>query len=581
MQFYPKKILIHDAVRRRWLEFSKPTRVIVARRLDEVIPALDKAEAIVNERGLYAVGFISYDAAPAFDSALKARRATSFPLAWFALCPRPRQPALSPAPAPGSYCAGQWRPDISRRAYRAAIDEIRRRIFAGDTYQVNYTFRMRSHFCGDPESLFLDLVRAQRSDFGAFIETREFAVCSSSPELFFRLEGDRLVSRPMKGTAPRGLLIEDDRRMGRWLRKSGKNRAENVMITDMVRNDMSRVAERDTVRVPELFSVERYPTLWQMTSTVECRTRAPVRRILEALFPCASITGAPKPMTTAIIRALEPTPRKLYTGAVGFIAPGRKAQFNVAIRTVVVDKRSGSAEYGVGGGVTWDSTGAGEYEECLVKARVLSLRMPEFSLLETMLWTPARGIFLLRRHMARLRDSAEYFGFKLDVRRVAAALAAAAAGWSCPKRVRLLVDRAGRHTLQASDYAPQARRAPPRVGLAKAPVRSDDPFLYHKTTRRDVYEQARASRPDCDDALLWNERGEITETTICNVALKINGVLYTPPVKCGLLPGAYRAMMLARGELKEKILSLEHARKAQAIYVMNSVRGMQRADVDF
>ena len=278
--------------------------------------------------------------------------------------------------------------------------------------------RMHASIERDPFYLFLQLTDAQQSSYGAYLNTGRYAICSASPELFFELDGDRLRSRPMKGTASRGQTLAADRIQAERLHHSVKNRAENVMIVDMVRNDMARVAEIGSVRVLRLFEIERYPTVLQMTSTVECRTRASLPEIFTALFPCASVTGAPKIRTMQIIRDLEPGPRGVYTGAIGFVAPGRRARFNVAIRTVVVDTVAGEAEYGTGSGIVWESDSAEEYQECRLKARILTVMPRAFDLLESLLWTPESGCFLLERHLDRLRDSAEYFDFPFDERKI-------------------------------------------------------------------------------------------------------------------------------------------------------------------
>jgi para-aminobenzoate synthetase/4-amino-4-deoxychorismate lyase len=318
----------------------------------------------------------------------------------------------------------------------------------------------------------------------------------------------------------------------------------------MVRNDMGRVAAVGSVQVASLFDVERYPTLWQMTSTVTAKTDVSLGDIMTALFPCASITGAPKPSTMQIIANLETMPRRVYTGCIGFIAPNKRAQFNVAIRTVLIDKEIGEAEYGVGGGIVWDSVSGDEYEECQVKARILTERRPDFSLLETLLWTPEEGYFLLEYHLQRLRDSAAYFDFPENVDKI----------------------RDGTISCQETMLTMTNEPQPVRLGIAPTPVDSANPFLYHKTTHRQVYDAARSGCPDCDDVLLWNEQGEITETCIANVVLEFDGELVTPPVRCGLLPGTFRAWLLDQGIVREKVVTIKGLKRSKRIYLVNSVR---------
>ncbi len=548
--------------------------------MDEVIPALQDLEATVETDRLVAVGFFAYEAAPAFDPALSVRADGAFPLLWFGLFDPPQQVSQLPAPAAGPDCGWAWEPTVTPGEYRRAFDAVMERIRAGDTYQVNYTYRLRHGAAGDPWDLFLRLAQAQDPPYGAFLDTGDWVVCSASPELFFRLDGERIASRPMKGTAPRGRWSADDRRRARNLRRSPKERAENVMIVDMVRNDLGRIACTGSVTVPELFALEAYPTVWQMVSTVAARTRAPLADILAALFPPASITGAPKARTMQIIAGLETTPRRIYTGAVGFIAPGRTAQFNVAIRTALIHRPTGTAEYGVGGGLVWDSRAAAELEETRVKARVLRGRpRPEFELLETLRWTPAAGGYLLDLHLRRLAGSAAYFGFALDPAAVRAAMRCATAGLPpAPHRIRLLVARSGAVRIEAAPLL-RTPHTVLRLALAPEPVDPADPFLYHKTTRRDVYEAALRACPGAPDALLHNPRGELTETTIANLVVKLRSALYTPPLACGLLPGTLRQHLLRCGRVRERVVRIEELAACETIWRVNSVRGMERIAV--
>jgi para-aminobenzoate synthetase / 4-amino-4-deoxychorismate lyase len=573
-----EQIILHDARRRQWLRFAEPVEVVEARSREEVLPQLRRVERLVQEHRLFAAGFISYEAAPAFDPALHVREESGFPLLWFGLYPRAdviEPPAGSESPS--AYQVGEWSPTVVEEDYHATLAQIKGHIARGDTYQVNYTFRLLASFAGDPWALFRDLVRAQEADYPAFVDTGRWAICSASPELFFRLDGSHLVTRPMKGTAPRGRTLAEDEAQARWLYNSEKNRAENVMIVDMLRNDMGRIAEVGTVQVPRLFEVERYPTVWQMTSTVTAATGASIYEIMTALFPCASITGAPKPRTMQIIAALEATPRCIYTGTIGFIAPDRVAQFNVAIRTVLVGRERGRAEYGVGGGIVWDSDAAEEYAECRVKARVLSEKPVAFALLESLLWEPGEGYFLLERHLERLRESAQYFGYPVDIDAVVARLKTLSSGLrQGPYKVRLLVARSGEISCEAA-HLEAASGAAARVSLATEPVDPSNRFLYHKTTNRRLYERARAGRPEADDVLLWNERGEVTESTIANLVVQVDRDMLTPPVDSGLLPGVFRGWLLDQGLVREQVITREMLRQADRLFLINSVRRWREA----
>ena len=567
-----QQVILRDDMQSTWLLFADPIHVIQARSIHDVLPALQRVEHLVTSQGLYAAGFIAYEAAPAFDSALRVRPADGMPLVWFGIYASPRI-VVPPQGSAATYHVGEWQPTVAREEYNTVIAQIKEYIARGDTYQVNYTLRLRAPFSGDPYAFWANLVKAQGARYAAYVDIGRYVVCSASPELFFSLQGSRLVSRPMKGTAPRGVRLEDDLRLRNRLYHSEKERAENVMIVDMVRNDMGRIAVTGSVRVPALFEVERYPTVWQMTSTVEARTHAPVPDILRALFPCASITGAPKVRTMEIIAKLESTPRGVYTGAIGFIAPSRRAQFNVAIRTVVIDRESGTAEYGVGGGIVWDSLPEQEYREYHTKARVLTTSWPDFQLLESLLWEPGRGYFLLDPHLKRLAASAEYFGFPFDRALVQELLRAAVLEVpAVPHKVRLLLSAQGDLHVEARPLSSSQNARPWRVALAPQPVVPDSPFLYHKTTYRDVYEAARKARPRHDDVLLWNTRGELTESTIANIAVRLGGVWFTPPVSSGLLPGTFREWLLRQGHIQERVIYLEDLRRAEGLALINSVR---------
>jgi len=563
---------VDGAGRAAWLRFAAPDRVITAARPDEAAGALREIEAAVDN-GWHAAGLLSYEASPAFDEAFVTLSPGALPVLWFGLYREPEILRCLP-PANGAFDIPCWLPSVGRETYHAAIARVKDYIAAGDTYQVNYTFRMQSAFSGDPWALFIALHRAQRGCYSACLDLGRHVICSASPELFFRLTGEEIISQPMKGTAPRGLSWRDDETRARELHESEKNRAENVMIVDMIRNDLGRIARTGTVKVRSLFDIERYPTLLQMTSTVAAETAAPVSDIFGALFPCASITGAPKVRTMEIIAELEDGPRGVYTGCIGWWAPGRQAQFNVAIRTVHIDRKAGQVEYGVGGGIVWDSVDLDEYRECEVKARVLYADSPDFRLLETLLWIPGRGYFLFERHLERLANSARYFGYRVDLDDISARLYNAAASLPPERhRVRLLVDEEGGAAIETYPLARSFPRRPWKVAPATSPVDSRDRFLYHKTTHRAVYDAARAGHPDCDDVILYNERGEVTESTFANVVARFGGDLLTPPVECGLLAGTYRTDLLEKGRIREGIITHSDLQRADALYLINSVRG--------
>lgn len=553
----------------QWLYFSHPHRVIEVHNLDYVLPALREVEDLVNANAWHAAGFLSYESSPAFDKSLKIHSQSDFPLLWFGLYPAPRLVSLPEPASPKP--ALVWSPTIDRDTYNAAIEQIKNHIAGGRTYQVNYTMRLRADFDTDPWNFFIHLAQTQ-NNHAAYIDTGRYIIASASPELFFQLNGDTVTGRPMKGTVKRGRTILEDEEKAEWLRNSEKNRAENVMIVDMIRNDLGRIAKVGSVHVPELFTVEKYPTLWQMTSTVKATTTAPITNIFKALFPCASITGAPKVSTMKIISELETTPRKIYTGSIGFIAPNRTASFNVAIRTALIDRETQSAEYGVGGGIVWDSTSTDEYAEALLKARVLTESPPQFSLLETILWTPDEGFFLHERHIARLLDSADYFDFPISKEAITCYLDGVSSQFTLSQRVRLLLSKNGNLSHEASPFQQTENSLPVKACLAKGPVNSGNVFLFHKTTHRDVYDSAHKDFSDCDDVLLYNERGELTEFTIGSLVVEMDGRHYTPPISCGVLAGTFRAHLLETGQVEERTVQVEELKRFEKIFRVNSVR---------
>ncbi len=542
----------------------------VASGAEEVLPVLARVEAAVEEEGLHAVGFVAYEAAAAMDPALPRPESGPWPLAWFGLF------TPSPVPVevtdPGPLPPVIWEPEMEPAAYRQALMRIRELLAAGETYQVNLTYRFRARWEGEPWPLFCHLFLQQPSAHAVYLETPQWAVCSASPELFFRRAGRAILSRPMKGTAPRGRFWAEDVLQAETLRTSAKERAENVMIVDMVRHDLGRVCLPASVTVPRLTQVERYPTVWQMTSLVAGRTEASLPQIFQALFPPASIIGAPKIRTAQIIQELEPSPRGLYTGAIGWVRPGRRAEFNVAIRTVGIHRVRGQAEYGVGGGIVWDSVASAEWAETQLKARVLGPRPPAFALMETMRATPA-GVPWWPWHRQRLAESAAYFGWQLPWSTIEAELAA-----QCRLLTALLVLRVqlwpdGRRVWQTRPLPAPLR--PYRVCFVPGFVDESDPLCCHKTSCRQRLEAARqrALAQGADDAVLINRRGQVTETTLANLLVLERGKWRTPARTCGLVPGVGRARLLARGRVEEAELTPADLLRAERILLINAVRG--------
>ena len=589
-----------------WRRFSFPDKMLTAKTVEDVPRLLERVDAAVR-KGMYAAGYVTYEAAAAFGLPAPAAAAGPLPLACFGIFSPDNVETLGRFPAEGVSETGEWQPTISHEDYLAAVARIKEYIAAGDTYQINFTFRLRAPFRGDPRGLMADLYAAQAGPWSAFIDTGTHAICSASPELFYIRNSERLECHPMKGTAARGWWPAQDTARGEALQRSEKNRAENVMIVDMVRNDLGRVARTGSVIANPLFAVARYPLQWQMTSRVTADAPdATLQDLFAAMFPSGSVTGAPKHSAMRIIRELESTPRGIYTGAIGYVSPHGRSHFSVAIRTVVVDRKERTAEFGVGSGVVWDSVDRDEYDECLIKAAMLTRtgfgfrapgsrfsvpgsnhdrvpayitgERPDFQIVETIRWTRSEGFALLERHLDRMCASAACFGFPADRAELRTALDDAVIDLRGTAKVRLLLSCDGTLACEALDLS-ALPDAPLRVMLTPTPIDKANLFLFHKTTRREVYEAAKASRPDADAVILWNAAGEVTEATDFNVVVEIDGRKVTPPLECGLLPGIQRADLVERGEIVERRVTVDELRAAKRIWLINSVRGWVDAEL--
>lgn len=569
------QVLMHNAAQGQWLNFTAPVETVTASTCSQVLPALQRIEKRVECGSYWAAGFVTYEAAAAFDRACRVHAPSELPLLWFGIYPQPEildhlDPTAHAAPL-------NWRASWGQKRFSQATAIIHEAIASGETYQVNLTFPLTTPFAGPPEDFFPAMVQGHHAHYAAYLDLGRHVICSASPELFFSRQGQQLKMKPMKGTMARGMTTEEDQRRAKQLNSSVKERAENIMILDMVRNDISRLAGPGQVKTTGLCELEKYPTVWQMTSSVEAGTSASFVEIMRALFPCASITGAPKYRTMDIIRRLEQAPRGIYTGCIGYLGPDRQAQFSVAIRTALIDRERGTASYGVGAGITWDSRPAAEYRECLAKAQILSRPMPDFALLETLLWCPQHGYFLLQEHLRRLARSADYFDIPCDLELAVEILQARGLNFGFEKkRVRLQLATDGQFHCDAS-LAPEPGSGRVRLRLAAQPVDPDNPFYYHKTTHRRIYEDALSGKGDCEDVILWNSAGEITETTTSNLVVDQAGTWLTPPVSSGLLAGTFRDHLLHLGKIQEGRVTLEELRTCRNIFLINSLRGWRRA----
>lgn len=560
--------------------FADPQRELTATALQDIpvlLGGLDKAVA----QGKYVAGYLGYEAGFAFED-IAPFQAGSVPLGWFGVYDPPlklsadavRQALASLEVVPCTIRDAKL--NISREAYRAKIDAIRAHIREGDVYQVNFTDRIDFVFEGSAIALYRALRERQPVAFGAFIQRGDSQVLCLSPELFFRRAGRQIETRPMKGTVRRGKTHAEDEALRRWLAADPKSQAENLMIVDLLRNDLSVCCEPGSVAVKALYETEVYRTLIQMTSTVEGRLRDGIEYadLFEALFPCGSVTGAPKIRAMQLIDDLEDGPRGVYCGAIGYAAP-EHAVFNVAIRTVVL--RDGQGTMGTGSGIVWDSDADAEYDECRLKAQFLTsiAHSHDFKLIETMRWEAER-ILLLDLHAERIRASAAYFGFAFDPIGFSAAIQASTAGLphDLPHKVRVTLDERGRFEASAE----MLQEAPFRHAvLHETPVDSEDVFFYHKTTNRFLYETAyqQAQAAGFDEAILLNEHGELTEGTRTNLFIRQGESWLTPPVASGLLSGVYRQHLLdTLPDVEERVLYETDLHEAHATYLCNAVRGL-------
>ena len=580
-----------DADNRSSYFFTDALEILATNEMNE-IPGIFESVEKALQAGHYVAGFVSYEAGyhfePAAMRAAGALEGCGVPLVWFGIYQEPliwdeRGGGRFPASGRSEDSAAETEEisvSLSRAKYGERIQQIRRYIEAGDLYQANFTLMVRQKCHEDAGALFERMMENQPVPYGALIHTGETHILSASPEMFFRKRGSRILVRPMKGTARRGRDREEDRQRAAWLAADEKNRAENVMIVDLLRNDLGRICRTGSIEVTDLFAVERYPDLLQMTSTVqgELKPENNFYEIFRSLFPCGSITGAPKVRTMQVIRALEGEARGVACGAIGFISPCGDAVFSVAIRSLTLG--DGEWRMRVGSGVTYDSDAETEYAECLLKAKFLTRSPLRFDLVETMAW--AGDFFLLDLHLERMEASADYLGFRFERESVRQQLNNFAEGLQrgLRHRVRLLLARSGVASISSEPIHVVRRPASLLVSVERTD--SSEALLLHKTTRRSMYDQvlADAQARGFDDAIFLNERGEVTECAIHNVMIAKGGKLVTPPVECGLLPGVYRRYMLAaHPEVQEAVVTLDDILSADRIFNFNSVRGLRLARI--
>ncbi|MES0402298.1 MAG: aminodeoxychorismate synthase component I [Hyphomicrobium sp.] len=571
------------------LLFTDPVEIIAADTPEEVPAALERLEAGVKN-GLHAAGFFAYELGYVLEPKLAGLMPPdrNVPLLWLGLYEAPVEMTgpevenwLSTHTRSGSYFFTDVTLAWDEAAYLKRFAEVQEKIRSGDIYQLNLTFKARFRLAGSPLTFFLDLRQKQRVAYGGIVDTGKVTVLSASPEVFIEQEGNTISTRPMKGTAPRAGTPESDAEARLQLSTDMKQRAENLMIVDLMRNDIGRISEIGSVSVTDLFTVETFQTLHQMTSGVRATLKDGIgmTELLQGIFPPGSVTGAPKIRAMELTRALEAEPRGVYCGAIGHISPEGRALFNVAIRTAVIF-RDAAGEMGIGSGVVFDSNGSKEYDECLLKMKFLTDPVKRFDLIETMLFEPETGLVLLERHIARLESSARYFGFAFDEVSVRKALSDAIEGQADRLRIRLLLSEAGVVTVTTTPLPPPDPDTIMRFVVSETTLDSSDVFLFHKTTRRELYDQEWQKYSEtmgAEEVIYINERGELAEGSRTTIFLERNGRLETPVLSSGLLPGTLRAELIAQGRAVEAVLTLEDLRSADAIFLGNSVRGLVRA----
>jgi para-aminobenzoate synthetase/4-amino-4-deoxychorismate lyase len=565
--------------------FAEPIGIILAENADDVPGAL-AAIGDVQERGLYAAGYLSYELGYALESRLlpllPGHRAE--PLLWFGIFERQEEIGGSQSGVwlesrrdGRAYC-GPLRLEETRESYAEKFVRVRRYLDEGDLYQLNLTFPGTFGFAGDPLALYLRLRARSEAAHGAFLFDGTRHVLSLSPELFFSVSNSVLTARPMKGTSPRGADQTEDAKLAAELAASEKDRTENLIIVDLIRNDLSRVAKKGGVRVEDLFAIETYPTVHQMVSTVraDLRTDVSPEELIRALFPCGSVTGTPKIRAQEVIHELEHSPRGIYCGAVGVFAPDGSADFNVAIRTITLTGNAG--RLGVGGAIVADSLEDEEYEECLVKARYYTGEREPVGLIETLRHEPGTGFIRGDVHLSRLERSAAVFSIPFSRDEAERALTDAVRHRTSPSRIRMVLSEDGTLEVKCEPF-PKTSEAGWTYAISPRRVQSTDPLARHKTTWRALIDSefGRLNRATaCDQVVFLNERGELAEASGSNIFVRKNGRLVTPPLSAGALDGCLRRALLESGECEEGVLTPADLEDHE-VFLGNSLRGLVRA----
>ena len=573
----------YDKNNKTTLLFLKPRKIITCfdgKNLKEKIEEIEKEIA----KGNYAAGFFSYEAGYFFEETLIRKRKYKFPLLWFGIFKRPlriRRSLKEPRKTPEVFLKGATL-NINFKRYQADIKKIKKHIEKGNVYQINYTFKNRFNYPGNWLDLYINLRNSQKVSYSGIIKFNNHVILSFSPELFFRRAKDVIETRPMKGTYKRGKDLKEDKHNILKLKNSTKDRSENLMIVDLLRNDFGRISEAGSVKAQELFKIEKYKTLLQMISIVSAKLKKDIslNELFESIFPCGSVTGAPKIRAMRIIRNLEKESRGIYTGSIGYLTPEKKAVFNVAIRTLVLDTNKKKAEMGIGSGIVYDSKAKNEFQECLLKADFTKKTPSDFELIETMLVKKNRKIYLLAAHLKRLKKSLKYFNFCYNESVIKNKLQKYLKKLNNSKiyKLRLLLSKDGSLIISHSPIK-ESHHKDLKVVISNKRSNSDNIFLYHKTTNRSFYdnEYKKALEKGLTEVIFLNERGQVAEGAISNIIIKKNSCYYTPPAGCGLLSGVYRQHLINKKNfpLKEKVLCKQDLLRANKIFICNSVRGLR------
>lgn len=577
--------------------YENPKEIISVNDPNLIYAGLAKIESALS-KGCHVAGWISYEAGFCLEKKLRSLlpKTLKVPLIYMGVFENRRTLDTQSAnhywqgeAGKMGFCLSNLKLSQSRERYEQAFGKIQEYLKAGDIYQVNYTQKADFDFEGSAKALYATLRNAQAVEFAAFIESEELNILSLSPELFIRKEGEHLVAKPMKGTGKRGRFLSEDQDFSEALYNSEKDRAENLMIVDLLRNDLSKLAKKGSIEVSKLYEIEKYKTLFTMTSTINARVEKelPPTKLLQAIFPCGSVTGAPKIRAQQIINEVETQQRGIYTGAIGYFTPSGDMCLSVPIRTVTIDK-NGKGELGIGGAIVADSKAHQEYDECLLKAEFLTKTHPNFDLIESIGWSQTGGFSHLDDHLDRLDKSAHYFSYAFDRQDVVNQLQDHTKYLHVKDgeriKIRLLLSKTGSLSITSETIAEGDKSVKPKITVSTKSVDSRDPLYFHKTTRRDLYQrelQKAQGNTGCFDVIFTNEKGDLTEGSFTNIFIKQGDILYTPERGAGLLNGIYRKKILDDPEIEtcEKTISLSDLYEAEKIFLCNSVRGLIEVDL--